>query len=861
MFAYRFSIAATGTIVSAHIIRTQQSEYIKNKSKSKTILREYITDATSSTRDLLGLDESGSWNHLTTQYGMYADDQFAQSLDISADGLVIAIGLPQSLRSETPTSTSVGLVQVYSYDPILSDWEQLGSDIWGQQSDAKKFGFSLSLSDDGSILAVGDRYNNINGYRTGMVEVFRYDSLSRDWSLLGQRLTSSTSREHFGFHVALDSSGYIVACGVQRSNEDAGDNKGKVQVFGYNSSLSLWVQVGNDIEGDSLSFRFGSRVRLSSDGSRVAIASWYNELAEDAGQVYVFEYDGSSLWIQLGSTFYDEVKGVNVVGRALDISGDGTIVAIDDTQRVKVYTYSELDKKWSEMGNEISTTNNWNDNGFGNSVALSYDGYVLAVGRKDSGGTVAIYSYNNNDWVMVGTSFNSGTTNYGTSVSLSSDGETLVIGSPNEMNESNNTNAGSFIAYKYQITTFQPSTSGNSSDQPSISHVPTSYPSYKPSEKPSFDPSPQLTSPASLKPSQNLSIRPSSFPSNISYMTPSSRPSMIATDVPSDYPTRNLSDKPSDHPSEQPSMIPTNIPSDVLTNGPSAKPSYIPSDSQSGNLTNGQSAKPSYIPSDSQSRNSSLIPSSSHLPSDQPSMIPTDAPKDFPTNVPSDALTNVPSDIKSDYPSSSLTSNLPSAYSSNQPTMKRTIVLSGYTSTESRAPSDHLSVMPSYTPSLQLSMYSSDVPTNVSPHVQSVSPSMIPSSFSNILPHVYSSDKPSINASSTTSSLRSSPLPSLKASVYPSDLLSIIPTSLPSGYPSSNLSEAPSSAPSFVIIRSDPPSEKPNSGPSQYPSYDMSRSSNDPTIAFSIFSTSVNSEQNSTTTGNKKDEVSVESSF
>ena len=63
---------------------------------------------------------------------------------------------------------------------------------------------------------------------------------------------------------------------------------------------------------------------LSSNGQNIAIVSWENELNEDVGQVYAFEYDGSSAWNHRGNSISNKIEGNHVVSRALDISGDGS---------------------------------------------------------------------------------------------------------------------------------------------------------------------------------------------------------------------------------------------------------------------------------------------------------------------------------------------------------------------------------------------------------------------------------------------------------------------------------------------------------------------------------------------------------
>ena len=56
----------------------------------------------------------------------------------------------------------------------LFDWAQLGSDIDGEAA-YDYSGASVALSDDGSIVAIGDRANDGNGSNSGHVRVFEYE--------------------------------------------------------------------------------------------------------------------------------------------------------------------------------------------------------------------------------------------------------------------------------------------------------------------------------------------------------------------------------------------------------------------------------------------------------------------------------------------------------------------------------------------------------------------------------------------------------------------------------------------------------------------------------------------------------------
>ena len=81
----------------------------------------------------------------------------------------MAIGAP------TSNGSSAGHVRVYEYSG--GGWAQLGDDIDGEAADDQS-GFSVSLSSDGTRVAIGAPLNDGNGNNSGHVRVYRFASAS-----------------------------------------------------------------------------------------------------------------------------------------------------------------------------------------------------------------------------------------------------------------------------------------------------------------------------------------------------------------------------------------------------------------------------------------------------------------------------------------------------------------------------------------------------------------------------------------------------------------------------------------------------------------------------------------------------------
>jgi YVTN family beta-propeller protein len=104
------------------------------------------------------------------------------------------------------------------------------------------------------------------------------------WVQVGSDINGEAAGDSSGYSVSLSSDGSRVAIGAL-FNEGGGSSAGHVRVYALNNS-GAWVQVGSDIDG-AASDASGVSVSLSSDGSRVAIGAVGND--RGAGHVRVYD--------------------------------------------------------------------------------------------------------------------------------------------------------------------------------------------------------------------------------------------------------------------------------------------------------------------------------------------------------------------------------------------------------------------------------------------------------------------------------------------------------------------------------------------------------------------------------------------
>jgi len=430
----------------------------------------------------------------------------------------------------------------YEIENII--FNQLGNDIDGEVA-WDYSGESVSLSADGSIVAIGAyRNNNINGSTSGHVRVYQwrqftqndndnntyhYESLIQDdvqtkpliitatapvvgiyyWTQLGQDIDGEIDDDQSGVSVSLSANGTTVAIGAKRNDGTSSDtsyNSGHVRIYQYNNETNAWNQLGSDIDGEATGDYSGSSVSLSADGTIVAIGAYYNDGTSsntDSGHVRVYKYNGIDAWNQLGSDIDGEGTG-DQSGWSVSLNADGTIVAIgakyndningNNSGHVRVYQwrqftqidndnniyhYSSLIQNtttqtkpliitstapevgtyyWTQLGYNIVGENTSDQSGY--SVSLSADGTIVAIGapynngNSGDSGHVRVYEYNNetNAWTQLGQDIDGedGDDWSGYSVSLSADGTIVAIGAKNnDGNDGTSSKSGHVRIYQY----------------------------------------------------------------------------------------------------------------------------------------------------------------------------------------------------------------------------------------------------------------------------------------------------------------------------------------------------------------------------------------------------------------------------
>lgn len=379
---------------------------------------------------IIGLSNisNAQWSQVGNAISGESGDRSGYSISLSSDGSNVAIGA--LFNSENGSES--GQVRIFTNSG--GNWIQKGNNINGEAEDDRS-GSAVSINSNGSVVAIGAPYNEEGAMYGGHVRIYEY--VGGNWIQKGSDIDGNVG-DKIGFSVSINSDGSIVAIGAPTSSVN-GFDAGCVRIYEF--SGSNWMQIGTDITGDNLNDLFGTSVSLNSEGFTVAIGATQSNNGDQGGYTKIYQYTGGN-WVQMGDGF-NGATSIDNLGTSVALNSNGLIVAIGAPQSfytstqagyVRLYNYS--DGNWTQMGNTIygEASLDW----FGYAVSLNFDGYTVSIGAPQNdgndvnAGSVTTYTFIEGAWVQDGNTINgeNNSSNAGYSVSLSTDGSIVAIGEP-----------------------------------------------------------------------------------------------------------------------------------------------------------------------------------------------------------------------------------------------------------------------------------------------------------------------------------------------------------------------------------------------------------------------------------------------
>jgi len=243
---------------------------------------------------------------------------FGQSVTISGDGRRVAIGAPDH------TFLNNGKVFVHVYDDTegVDGWG-VAQEFSGRDFPFHGFGHDVSFSGDGSTLACSAP----EALTSGFVMVFKVNKV--DNRKYGGRVmikpeSLKKSGWRFGWSISLSFDGSRIAVGSP-NYPDSQSQLGRADIYESSGGRnSEWVPVGEPIFGSQVNgLQSGWSVSLSYSGNHVAIGAHLRN--SSVGQAVVHEFTNGS-WgddLAIDGQSDEEWFGYNV-----DLGGDGTFLAV-----------------------------------------------------------------------------------------------------------------------------------------------------------------------------------------------------------------------------------------------------------------------------------------------------------------------------------------------------------------------------------------------------------------------------------------------------------------------------------------------------------------------------------------------------
>ncbi len=229
---------------------------------------------------------NGQWDQMGQNldcddyYGSYFGNSI--SMDASGDRLVIG--------GREDSYYSFGTVKVYDYDNTTSQWVQIGN-IDGEYY-YDRFGSDVDISEDGSTIAVAayTSYYTPGLSLAGYFKVFEYNANTANWETKGVTVVGTDVAGFFGDTISISGDGTHVAVGVP-GNDEAGVNAGKVVVFAYSEAEQAWVEE-DSVTGECAKHKLGEHgeaTALDRTGSHLVVGSQRGGTSYYSGMARVYE--------------------------------------------------------------------------------------------------------------------------------------------------------------------------------------------------------------------------------------------------------------------------------------------------------------------------------------------------------------------------------------------------------------------------------------------------------------------------------------------------------------------------------------------------------------------------------------------
>ena len=355
----------------------------------------------------------------------------------------------------SPTSGSISLSD-FRNKTLSSTLVQQAKILASDKQANDRYGYSVSISDDGNTAIVGARFEDTGGQNAGAAYIYTRSGSS--WTQRAKIQSSDIQAyDEFGISVSISGDGNTAI--VAGYSDDAGaTNAGAAYIYtrsGNSWSQQAKIQASDKQKNDY----FGMSVAISENGNTAIVGAFLEDTGgSDAGAAYIYTRSGSS-WTQRAKIQASDKQEDDYFGTCVAISGDGNTAIVgsneEDTGATSAgaaYIFARSGNSWSQQA-KIQASDKQAYDYFGTCVAISENGNTAIVGAMNEGvdgyfgattaGAAYIYTRSGSSWTQqakIKSSDIQANDQFAMSVSISSDGNKVIVGCSGE--DTGGTNAG-----------------------------------------------------------------------------------------------------------------------------------------------------------------------------------------------------------------------------------------------------------------------------------------------------------------------------------------------------------------------------------------------------------------------------------
>lgn len=357
-----------------------------------------------------------------------ANDYYGYAVALSSDGHRLVVGA----YGVDTYGSNVGIVYVYEYE---GSWV-LKTTFPRLNTKTKQIGYTLAISGDGNTVAIQEGWN-----AQEVVSVFKHNGT--DWDAgIAIKPHSLAATTGLGCGLSLSHDGSLLLIGEQY-NDTTQTDSGRALIYRYQNDL--WVQTGILKAPTPVNTkRYGYSVQVSPDGLILIVGEFLGTrsgTSQTCGVAYIYELV-ADIWVYRVKIEPSDGASNDNFCTSMTCNYDGSIIAVgspldDDggSATGSVYVYTRSGNTWPQTAKIAHTGRKANDR-LGIDVSMNYAGDLLAVGAQratgnaTTAGSVFLYTRSGAVWTqqMKLVAPDGATDDYfGTSVSLSNGG-VLAIG-------------------------------------------------------------------------------------------------------------------------------------------------------------------------------------------------------------------------------------------------------------------------------------------------------------------------------------------------------------------------------------------------------------------------------------------------